>query len=323
MPSRLSEHAYQFRSYAEMTDGAGKGDNYNYSHDRHNPVDKVCKYYNSGSCTFGDRCRYDHIKPRSNLQPESQKKSIHLKPVLQKSHAPPPVSSSEPVTSEMVSLEKALNKKPSIATTPKPLESWVKASNFVPGQPFQCSSILNSYAHVAANNLENTEPSLSFDEVPVVSSGQLLCLFSASRECPYGDECEYRHGDAWNLSGLAVLLPGDEKQNLEHRQHHERDMELSFTIARSKDKQRGVCMDTVLGKQPTAEQRFGILFECSRCFCLACIRKWRTSKHFDNHVQNVVFSQILSHRTELKLSRILVGDGKDAMPTAVWITRSA
>ncbi|XP_052778408.1 probable E3 ubiquitin-protein ligase makorin-1 [Mya arenaria] len=263
-----------------------KGDNCNYSHDRHNPVDNVCKYYIRGSCTFGDRCRYDHIKPRSNFQPESQKKSTPLKPVPQKSHVPPPVSSSEPITSGMVSLKKALNKEPSTPTTPKPPEEWVKASEFVPGQPFQCSSIPNSYAHAAANNLENTEPSLSFDEVPVVSSGQLLCPFSADRECPYGDECEYRHGDVCDLCGLAVLLPGDEKQNLEHRQEclqqHERDMELSFAIARSKDKQCGVCMDIVLEKQPTAEQRFGILSDCSHCFCLACIRKWRASKQFDS-----------------------------------------
>ncbi|WAR26902.1 MKRN1-like protein, partial [Mya arenaria] len=178
---------------------------------------------------------YDHIKPRSNFQPESQKKSTPLKLVPQKfPHATP---------------------------------------------CFQFGTIPNSYAHAAANNLENTEPSLSFDEVPVVN---LLCPISADRDCPYGDECEYRHGDVCDLCGLAVLLPGDEKQNLEHRQQHERDMELSFAIARIQDKQCGFCMDTVLKKQPTAEQRFGILFDCSHCFCFACIRKWKAPKQFDS-----------------------------------------
>jgi len=63
---------------------------------------------------------------------------------------------------------------------------------------------------------------------------------------------------------------------------HERDMELSFAVAGSQDRQCGICMDTVLEKEPASERRFGILSDCTHCFCLACIRKWRASKQFDN-----------------------------------------
>lgn len=65
-------------------------------------------------------------------------------------------------------------------------------------------------------------------------------------------------------------------------EQHEKDMELSFAIARSKDKQCGICMDTVMEKAVASERRFGILSDCTHCFCLSCIRKWRASKQFDN-----------------------------------------
>ena len=99
---------------------------------------------------------------------------------------------------------------------------------------------------------------------------------------------------------------------------HEEDMELSFAIARSKDKTCGICMEvciiitrlkrhshfklvrshvfisyktvtvknfplqTVMEKKPSSERRFGILSNCNHIFCLSCIRKWRSAKQFEN-----------------------------------------
>ena len=59
-------------------------------------------------------------------------------------------------------------------------------------------------------------------------------------------------------------------------------MELSFAIQRSMDKNCGICMDTVMEKDPPSARRFGILEKCTHVFCLACIRKWRMTKQFDN-----------------------------------------
>jgi hypothetical protein len=64
---------------------------------------------------------------------------------------------------------------------------------------------------------------------------------------------------------------------------HEQDMELSFAVARSKDKTCGVCFEVVMEKPPH-EQRFGILPNCNHCFCLTCIRKWRQAKQFENKI---------------------------------------
>lgn len=64
---------------------------------------------------------------------------------------------------------------------------------------------------------------------------------------------------------------------------HEKNMELSFAIARSKEKTCGVCFEVIMEKA-TGEQRFGILPNCNHCFCLNCIRRWRQARQFDNKI---------------------------------------
>lgn len=253
------------------------GNTCRFSHDRQDKTDNVCKYYLKGCCTFADRCRYDHVKPKWNQKEDTKQPKS-------KTHSLPPLKDSSGSTSGMVSLKKVLHGKPNPPTTPKPPEEWVNATEFVPGQPYVCSSIPSSYASAASNGTE-LDGSLVIDE-PVKNSSQLLCPYSVNKACQFGEDCVYTHGEICELCGLSVLLPGDEKQNEEHRKEcleaHERDMELSFVIARSKDKQCGICMDTVLEKEPPSERRFGILSDCIHCFCLACIRKWRASKQFDS-----------------------------------------
>jgi E3 ubiquitin-protein ligase makorin len=65
---------------------------------------------------------------------------------------------------------------------------------------------------------------------------------------------------------------------------HEQAMELSFAVARSKDKVCGICMDIVMEKEPSTERRFGIMSNCNHIFCLSCIRKWRGAKQFENEI---------------------------------------
>uniref|UniRef100_A0A674BEB1 RING-type E3 ubiquitin transferase n=1 Tax=Salmo trutta TaxID=8032 RepID=A0A674BEB1_SALTR len=44
----------------------------------------------------------------------------------------------------------------------------------------------------------------------------------------------------------------------------------------SSDMVCGVCLEVVLEKDNPSERRFGILPNCSHCYCLECIRTWRT-----------------------------------------------
>lgn len=60
-------------------------------------------------------------------------------------------------------------------------------------------------------------------------------------------------------------------------------MELSFAIARSRDKTCGVCFEVIVEKSG-GEQRFGILPNCNHIFCLQCIRKWRLANQFDKNI---------------------------------------
>lgn len=115
-----------------------------------------------------------------------------------------------------------------------------------------------------------------------------LCPYSlASGECPfpYG-HCSYIHGEVCDLCYSPCLHPFNETQRRQHREEclreHEREMELSFAVQRSKDKVCGICMDTVVEKKPVISSRFGILEKCNHIFCLDCIRKWRSTKQFDN-----------------------------------------
>lgn len=98
-------------------------------------------------------------------------------------------------------------------------------------------------------------------------------------------QCSYLNGLECDLCGRLCLHPHDLEQQRQHREdclrEHEREMELSFAVQRSKDKVCGICMDTVVEKKPITSSRFGILEKCNHIFCLDCIRKWRGTKQFE------------------------------------------
>jgi E3 ubiquitin-protein ligase makorin len=77
------------------------------------------------------------------------------------------------------------------------------------------------------------------------------------------------------MCGLNVLHPHDENQRKVHHREclaeHEKRMEEAFAVAKSAEMECGICMEVVVEKG----LRFGILQNCSHCFCLECIRKWR------------------------------------------------
>ena len=89
---------------------------------------------------------------------------------------------------------------------------------------------------------------------------------------------------------------------------HEQEMEKAFQVQESVEKQCAICMEYVVAKLNLSDRRFGILCEtillqcryssmqllyttwlcvcvcvcvcaadCEHCFCLGCIRKWRSA----------------------------------------------
>ncbi|KAB7507008.1 E3 ubiquitin-protein ligase makorin-1, partial [Armadillidium nasatum] len=115
-----------------------------------------------------------------------------------------------------------------------------------------------------------------------------LCPYYLFSETCQLEKCTYIHGMLCDICQLHCLHPYDEEQRSLHTrectQIMEAEMEHSFAVARSSEKVCGICMDTVMERSMPSQRRFGILPNCSHCFCLDCLRKWRKSKQFENKI---------------------------------------
>ncbi|XP_064604731.1 probable E3 ubiquitin-protein ligase makorin-1 [Liolophura sinensis] len=276
-----------------------EGSNCRFSHDLNGPPpSNVCKFYLEGSCTYGDRCRYDHVKPKANSTNGTTTFRLSSQGSPDKRLKPAPISKppAAPI-GKMVTLKKhgsageslpSSPLSPSISLPHKDPDLWVRAAEFVPGKPYQ-PPVRSTYAAATKTRTDDSgETSSAGTSHDAANAGDLLCPFAAKGECRFGEQCAYTHGDLCELCGMAILHPTDQEQRDNHMkdcmQVLEKDMELSFAIAQSKDKSCGICMDKVLEKQPPCEQRFGIMSNCNHVFCLACIRKWRSNKAFENKI---------------------------------------
>ncbi|NP_001398164.1 E3 ubiquitin-protein ligase makorin-1 isoform 3 [Mus musculus] len=257
-----------------------EGDNCRYSHDlSDSPYGVVCKYFQRGYCVYGDRCRYEHSKPLK--QEEVTATDLSAKPSLAASSS---LSSGVGSLAEMNSGE-AESRNPSFPTVGAGSEDWVNAIEFVPGQPY-CGRTAPSCTEVPPQGSVTKEESEK--EPTTVETKKQLCPYAAVGECRYGENCVYLHGDSCDMCGLQVLHPVDAAQRSQHIKScieaHEKDMELSFAVQRSKDMVCGICMEVVYEKANPSERRFGILSNCNHTYCLKCIRKWRSAKQFESKI---------------------------------------
>lgn len=257
-----------------------EGDNCRYSHDlSDSPYGVVCKYFQRGYCVYGDRCRYEHSKP---LKPDGV--------TAADLSAKPPLSASSSLPSGVGSLAEmnpgeTESRTPSFATVGAGSEDWVNAIEFVPGQPY-CGRTAPSCTEAPPQGSVTKEESEK--EPAALETKKQLCPYAAVGECRYGENCVYLHGDSCDMCGLQVLHPMDAAQRSQHIKScieaHEKDMELSFAVQRSKDMVCGICMEVVYEKANPSERRFGILSNCSHTYCLKCIRKWRSAKQFESKI---------------------------------------
>uniref|UniRef100_A0A8D0FR30 RING-type E3 ubiquitin transferase n=1 Tax=Strix occidentalis caurina TaxID=311401 RepID=A0A8D0FR30_STROC len=270
-------------SYRYFMHGVCKeGDNCRYSHDLSTSQSAmVCRYYQRGCCAYGDRCRYEHTKP---LKEEEMTDMTDMNPDAE---IYPSVSSdfvSLPETVEEIIAE-IEDEDIDLAAAGVGAEDWVNAVEFVPGQPY-CGRAAPSCAEAPLQEMV-IEEEYEKEQVDVEIKKE-LCPYAAVGECRYGENCVYIHGDVCDMCGLQVLHPIDAAQRSEHIKScieaHEKDMELSFAVQRSKDMVCGICMEVVYEKANPSERRFGILSNCSHTYCLKCIRKWRSAKQFESKI---------------------------------------
>ncbi|XP_031445644.1 E3 ubiquitin-protein ligase makorin-1 [Phasianus colchicus] len=256
-----------------------EGDNCRYSHDLSTGQSAmVCRYYQRGCCAYGDHCRYEHTKP---LMQEEEESIVN------------PAAKMYPVSSDLASLPEFVeediieieDENIDLAAAGVGAEDWVNAVEFVPGQPY-CGRAALSCTEVPLEEMV-IEEEYEKQEVDVEMKKQ-LCPYAAVGECRYGENCVYIHGDICDMCGLQVLHPIDAAQRSQHIKScieaHEKDMELSFAVQRSKDMVCGICMEVVYEKANPSERRFGILSNCNHTYCLKCIRKWRSAKQFESKI---------------------------------------
>ncbi|NWW98918.1 MKRN1 ligase, partial [Caloenas nicobarica] len=256
-----------------------EGDNCRYSHDLSTSQSAmVCRYYQRGCCAYGDRCRYEHTKPLK------QEEMIDVNPdeEIYASVSSDFASLPETVEEFIAEIE---DENIDLAAAGVGAEDWVNAVEFVPGQPY-CGRAAPCCAEAPLEEMV-IEEEYEKQEVDVEIKKE-LCPYAAVGECRYGENCVYIHGDVCDMCGLQVLHPIDAAQRSQHIKScieaHEKDMELSFAVQRSKDMVCGICMEVVYEKANPSERRFGILSNCSHTYCLKCIRKWRSAKQFESKI---------------------------------------
>ncbi|KAM9203101.1 E3 ubiquitin-protein ligase makorin-1 isoform 1-T1 [Mergus octosetaceus] len=261
-----------------------EGDNCRYSHDLSTSQSAmVCRYYQRGCCAYGDHCRYEHTKPLIQEEEEEDVTTVNPDEKIY-----PSVSSDlasfpdETIEEELVELEA---EDLDMAAAGVGVEDWVNAVEFVPGQPY-CGRAATSCTELPLDGMVIEEEYEKQEENEEMK--KQLCPYAAVGECRYGENCVYIHGDVCDMCGLQVLHPIDAAQRSQHIKScieaHEKDMELSFAVQRSKDMVCGICMEVVYEKANPSERRFGILSNCNHTYCLKCIRKWRSAKQFESKI---------------------------------------
>ncbi|KAM8973529.1 E3 ubiquitin-protein ligase makorin-1 isoform 2-T2 [Pelodytes ibericus] len=250
-----------------------EANNCRYSHDLSigRPT-MICRYYQRGCCVYGDHCRYEHTKPlKQELMGDTSNARIYPRESYLE-----PSSTYNSKAAELAASD--------LASGGSQTEDWVNAEEFVPGKLY-CGRPSGPEAQT-----QGTENQEECKEQPPADPElkKQLCPYAAVGECRYGENCVYLHADPCDMCGLQVLHPTDTSQRSQHIKScieaHEKDMELSFAIQRSKDVVCGICMEVVYEKTNPSERRFGILSNCIHAYCLKCIRKWRSAKQFESKI---------------------------------------
>lgn len=99
-----------------------KGGQCTFSHDWKDKPDMLCKYYLKGSCVYGENCRYDHVRPKEQME-EPKPKKVSGPVFLPSLASDVSTGSSNSEQSKLVTLRKDPSR------TPK---QWVQAPEFVP-----------------------------------------------------------------------------------------------------------------------------------------------------------------------------------------------
>ncbi|CAO4384912.1 unnamed protein product [Caenorhabditis nigoni] len=210
-----------------------------------------CRYFANGICSKGNACtfRHDEATRRNNICQFHLAGKCSFGEVCRFKH----VERSEPSKSSGFNVE-----------APAFVPSWLK-------KPISSESSSMSHSSPSSSNDQSTSSSSEaiHDQMCPNHERTGIC-HSRNRNCAF------LHGDFCDLCNHWCLHPFDQDLRQKHHQectaNHLAEMERAFLMKESEEKSCGICMDKILEKK----KRFGILNGCQHCFCLDCIRRWRS-----------------------------------------------
>lgn len=209
-------------------------------------------------CSFGNRCRYDHVKVSRHQASASSSSSSSI------SH-PYVASDSVQITHPPID---ALNGEFKQALS-APKELTASSKPFIPpGKPAWTQSF---ETHTFPENQGGHVPMfVRLADLPI-------CSFAAAGSCPHGEKCPHIHGDLCSICGKHCLHPHRPDEREEHIKLCQKNNKRLEALKLSQEIECSVCLDRVLSKPTAAERKFGLLSECDHPFCISCIRNWRSS----------------------------------------------
>ncbi|KAH8520048.1 hypothetical protein H0E87_001492 [Populus deltoides] len=213
----------------------------------------ICTFYQKGICSYGSRCRYEHVKPS---RPESTASSSLTVP-------------RQPLGSNSVSLALPARNVSNGVTTVPGVPPELSSRPFI--APTAPEWDLESAQHDFLEDGEVLEPR------NVKPADRSICSFAAAGSCPRGDKCPHIHGDLCAYCGKHCLHPFRPEERDEHLKACEKKQKNLDLLKYSQEIECSVCLDRVLSKPTAAERKFGLLSECDHPFCISCIRNWRSS----------------------------------------------
>lgn len=215
---------------------------------------QICTFYQKGVCSYGSRCRYDHVKvSRSHSSaPSSSTSSHHLL-----------VPDSAPLTHSSRTVSNGVIQSPGVPPEP-PASS----------QPL-CPTVKSAW-NINSGNLDFLENDIGEPRTDGPAD-QAICSFAAAGSCPRGDKCPHIHGDVCPTCGKYCLHPFRPDETEEHLRTCQKKQKHLEALKHSQEIECSVCLDRVLSKPTAAERKFGLLSECDHPFCVSCIRNWRSS----------------------------------------------
>ncbi|KAK3132291.1 hypothetical protein QOZ80_6AG0519080 [Eleusine coracana subsp. coracana] len=239
-----------------------KGEYCEFSHDWSDQPNNVCTFYQKGACSYGSRCRYDHVKvsryPRVLPPPPSSSTArpvVSTLQVLSSSHHPH-IGHQKDSSNE--TLQTSMNMLAHSASKP----AW--------SSDFQQATVSEDGIDWSSSPTVQNQTSMRPSDLPI-------CSFAAAGNCPYGESCPQMHGDLCTTCGKMCLHPYRPDEREEHIKLCEKNHKRLETLKRSQEIECSVCLDRVLSKPTAAERKFGLLSECDHPFCIACIRNWRNN----------------------------------------------